>query len=307
MSEALPSHLVAIEDLDRGHVDAILARAEAIDAGRRFDCAPGPLVSLFFESSTRTRLSFESAANGLGLRVHHLDVARSSTSKGESLVDTIRTVDALRPGFLVLRHGSAGAAALAWRHTAASVVNAGDGSHEHPTQALLDAFTIRERFGRVEGLRVAIVGDVLHSRVARSNVRLLTMLGAEVVFVGPTFLVPAGLASLGARVAHDLDAELAHVDVLYLLRIQHERQRAGALPSPAAYLAHYGLTSERLARLRPDAVVMHPGPVNRGVEITDEALAAPRSLVQRQVEAGVLVRMAVLSLLPGRAGREAAA
>ena len=264
------------------------------------------VVTLFFEDSTRTRLSFETAAKRLSADTMTFPTSTSSVKKGESLRDTVETITAMGVDAVVVRHGSAGVPWQVARWTDAAVVNAGDGWHEHPTQALLDCYTIREARGGkgtpdvekvFRGLRVAIVGDVAHSRVARSNVLAFAALGADVTLVAPPTLLPPSLVGWPVAVSHDLDSVLAHVDVVYLLRIQRERTSEALLPSLREYTARYGLTRDRARLLRPDAVVMHPGPMNRGVEIAAEVADLPSSVVTRQVANGVAVRMAVLFLL----------
>jgi len=252
------------------------------------------VANLFFEGSTRTRLSFERAAKALGADVLNFTAQTSSVAKGETLVDTARNVEALGVATLVIRHPVSGAAYLASRHVQCAVVNAGDGTHEHPSQALLDAFTLHERWGSLEGRTVAIVGDVLHSRVARSNLYCLKALGARVVFAGPPTLMPVGLEELGGKVAPSLDAALEEADAVMMLRVQGERQTAGYVPSVREYARLYGLSAERASRLRPGALVMHPGPVNRGVEISPEVADGPSNVILAQVSHGVAVRMAIL-------------
>jgi aspartate carbamoyltransferase catalytic subunit len=292
-------HLLGIRDLTRGELEAILARAAEF---KRHPPADAPLkgrrlLTFFAEASTRTRTSFGIAARSLGAEVVDLSPAGSSLSKGESLRDTAQTIDALGVDVAVVRHPASGAPHLVAGAIRGSVVNAGDGSNEHPTQALLDLFTIRERLGRLDGLRIALVGDILHSRVARSNLWAHRLLGNSVTLVGPATLIPRGIESAGAAVSHDLDGALESHDVIVMLRLQLERQRAGLFPSTGEYSSLFGLTRERLARLRKDAIVMHPGPMNRGWEIASESADAPQSAVLEQVRNGVFVRMAVLSLL----------
>ncbi len=262
------------------------------------------VVSLFFEDSTRTRLSFETAAKRLSADVMTFPVASSSVNKGESVRDTIETVDAMGIDALVVRHRCAGVPHQIAGWTSASVINAGDGAHEHPTQALLDAFTMRQHFGSVAGLRVAIVGDVRHSRVARSNVALLASLGAEITLVAPSTLLPATLDGWPVTVSTSLDEVLGVVDVVYLLRMQTERMREHLVPSLREYRMRFGLTSERAALMKPGAVIMHPGPMNRGVEIGGEVAELPNALVVDQVRNGVAVRMAVLFWLLGSGGHQ---
>lgn len=260
------------------------------------------VVNLFHEPSTRTRNSFELAARRLGAEVINMGAAGSSLQKGESLIDTGRTLDAMGADFIVIRHAAALAPHQVARAVAASVVNAGDGAHEHPTQALLDLLTLQEAFGGVRGLHVVMVGDILHSRVARSNLWGLTRLGARVTLVGPPTLVPAAFEVLGARTAHRLDPLLPQADVLYMLRIQHERQHGAPFPSLEEYRELYALDTRRLAILPRHARILHPGPANLGVEITEEVVADPRALIHDQVRAGVAVRMAVLEILAERRG-----
>jgi aspartate carbamoyltransferase catalytic subunit len=255
------------------------------------------VVNLFFESSTRTRFSFETAEKWLSADSLNFAPTGSSVEKGESLLDTARNLEAMSPDLIVIRHASPGVPHFLARNLKAGVVNAGDGAHEHPTQALLDALTIRRHFGRIEGLRVAMVGDIAHSRVVRSNVWLLTKLGATVVVCAPPTLMPPRITEMGVEATTDFDAALAGADVVMMLRMQLERQGSSLFPSSREYFKRYGLTSARLARARPEAVVMHPGPMNRGVEISSEVADSPRSLILEQVSNGVAVRMAVIYLL----------
>jgi aspartate carbamoyltransferase catalytic subunit len=261
------------------------------------------VASLFYEDSTRTRLSFETAAKGLGADTMTFSVSTSSVKKGESLLDTVQTIEAMGVDAIVVRHAAAGAAHRVASWTDASVVNAGDGRHEHPTQALLDAFTLRRHRGpSLDGCRVAIVGDISNSRVARSNVVALRALGCDVTLVGPPTLMPTRLDGWPVTVSYDLDDVLPDVDVVYLLRIQRERISDACFPSIREYAARWGLTAERAARLKPDTLVMHPGPMNRGVEIAAEVADSARSLVTEQVANGVAVRMAVFWALLGSGG-----
>jgi len=260
-------------------------------------------VSLFYEDSTRTRLSFETAAKRLGADTMTFSVSTSSVKKGESLLDTVQTIEAMGIDAIVCRHGAAGAPNRVAQWSTAHVVNAGDGRHEHPTQALLDAFTLRRHRGpSLDGCRIAIVGDIRNSRVARSNVKAFDALGCELTLVGPPTLMPERLDGWPVRVAHDLDDVLADVDVVYLLRIQRERIDAALFPTIREYAQRWGLTTERAARLKPDTLVMHPGPMNRGVEIAGEVADSERSLVTEQVANGIAVRMAVLWTLLGSGG-----
>ncbi|MGH9170341.1 MAG: aspartate carbamoyltransferase catalytic subunit [Acidimicrobiales bacterium] len=309
-------HLVSVADLDRDEMLGIFRLADAFKevAGRPINKVPAlrgkTVATMFFESSTRTRLSFETAAKRLSADVMTFTPATSSLDKGESLRDTIETVDAMGIDALVVRHRSAGVPEMVKRWTSASVVNGGDGQHEHPTQALLDCYTIREALaGRggeppddLRGLRVGIVGDVRHSRVARSDVLAMTALGAEVVLVGPRTLLPPSLEGWPVKATADFDGTLGGLDVVYMLRIQKERTDAALLPSLDEYHLRFGLTRERAARLSPDTLVMHPGPMNRGVEIAHEAAELPSALVTKQVRNGVLIRMAILFHLLGAGG-----
>lgn len=256
-------------------------------------------VNLFFEPSTRTRTSFELAAKRLSTDVINFSVPTSSVVKGESLIDTALTVQALGADFIIIRHSSSGVPHLLAKKLRASVINAGDGTNEHPTQALLDAFTIREKKGKIKGLKIAIVGDITHSRVAKSNIYCLKKLGAKVRLIGPPTLIPNEIKGMGIDIFHDMEAGLKDVDVLMTLRIQLERQGKGFFPSTEEYSRNWGLTSERLSLAKDDAVVMHPGPMNRGIEITSEVADGPNSLILDQVTNGLAVRMAVMYLLEG--------
>jgi len=297
-------HLLAIAPLQRQEIESLLDLGnEYVDLNRQVqkkrDTLRGrTLINLFFEPSTRTQSSFELAGKRLGADVMNMSVAQSSVRKGETLIDTATTLNAMRPDIIVIRHQDSGAVALLADKVSCSVVNAGDGAHEHPTQALLDALTIRRRMKRVEGLTIAICGDILHSRVARSNVHLLTKLGAHVRLVAPRTLMPVGAATWGAEVFHDMRAGIKDADIVMMLRVQMERMTGSFLPSQREYFHFYGLDREKLALAKPGALVMHPGPMNRGVEI-DSAIAddVERSLIHEQVEMGVAVRMAVLDAL----------
>jgi aspartate carbamoyltransferase catalytic subunit len=258
------------------------------------------VVMLFFEPSTRTTTSFTLAARRLSADVVGFSLSGSSTVKGETLIDTARNIEAMGVDIVVIRHGASGAPHLLARHVDASVVNAGDGAHEHPTQGLLDLFTIREKKKTFEGLKVAIVGDIAHSRVARSNIFGLRTLGAEVVVCGPPTLIPGHITELGVTVSRDFDEIVPEVDVIYMLRIQRERLEGPVLPSIGEYTRFFGLTLERERRMKPDALVMHPGPVNRGMEIDPEVADGARSVILEQVTNGVAVRMAVLSMVVGK-------
>jgi len=296
-------HLLGLEEYSAEEITRVLDLAEEFRAiatrndGPRDDLRGKAVVNLFFEPSTRTRTSFELAERRLGATVVNFDVATSSVAKDETLVDTARNIEAMGIDVVVMRHGCSGAPQLLARSIAACVVNAGDGQHEHPTQGLLDIFTIRQKLGRIAGLKVAIVGDIAHSRVARSDLHGLTKLGAEVYFVGPTTLVPRAFASLGAKVCHDLDAVLPEMDVINMLRIQTERLDEQPFPSVREYSRLFGLDAARMRRAKRDVVVMHPGPINRGVEMTPEVADGSRSVILEQVTNGVAVRMAVLALV----------
>lgn len=300
-------HLLGIEGLEPFEIEDLLDRADDyVEIGRRTKKKLGLLagltqINLFFESSTRTRTSFELAGKRLGADVVNMSVGTSSIKKGETLIDTAMTLNAMHPDVLVVRHHESGAVALLARHVRCAVINAGDGSHEHPTQALLDALTIRRRKGRIGGLTVAICGDLLHSRVARSNILLLLALGANVRLVGPPTLLLQHVECWGVEVHTDMRRGLVGADVVMMLRLQTERMQGGYVPSVREYFRYYGLTWDKLAAARPDALVMHPGPMNRGVEI-DGVVAddIDRSAVLDQVEMGVAVRMAVLDALTRR-------
>ena len=296
-------HLLGIEGLSRPDIVALLNLAEdAIEVSRQVEKKRSNLrgrtqINLFYEASTRTQASFEIAGKRLGADVMNMSVAQSSEKKGETLIDTAMTLNAMRPDIIVVRHSQAGAAHLLARKVDCSVVNAGDGAHEHPTQALLDALTIRRNKGRIEGLIVAICGDVLHSRVARSNILLLGAMGARLRVVGPSTLVPRSLERLGVEVHNDMARGLDGADIVMMLRLQRERMSGALVPSSREYFHFFGLDEEKLARAAPDALVMHPGPMNRGVEIDSSVADGPRSLIREQVEMGVAVRMAVLEAL----------
>jgi aspartate carbamoyltransferase catalytic subunit len=307
-THAFPApHFLSIADLNRPQVIQLLDLAEAFVAlnrqtSKKLDLLKGrTLMNLFFENSTRTQSSFELAGKRLGADVVNMSPRQSSMTKGETLIDTAVTLNAMRPDLLVVRHASSGAAALLAQKVGCSVINAGDGQHEHPTQALLDALAIRHAFGKVEGLTVAICGDVMHSRVARSNVLMLGMLGAQVRLVGPPTLMPAGADRWGVEVFHDMRKGIAGADVVMMLRLQLERMQGALVPSTREYFRFYGLDREKLAMAAKGAKVMHPGPMNRGVEIDSEVADDPKiSLIQNQVEMGVAARMAVLASLAAR-------
>jgi len=302
-------HLLSIADLDRVEAEALLDRAETFvpfveSRVKKSDVLRGrTLINLFFENSTRTQSSFELAGKRMSADVVNMSVRQSSVSKGETLIDTAATLNAMNPDILVVRHASSGAAQLLARKVDCAVINAGDGAHEHPTQALLDALAIRRRLGAVEGVTVAICGDILHSRVARSNVALLSLLGARVRLIGPPTLLPAGVDGWGAEVFTDMRAGLAGADVVMMLRLQLERMQGAFTPSPREYFWFYGLDGEKLALAKPGALVMHPGPMNRGVEIDSSVADDPSvSLIETQVGMGVALRMAVLESLAAREG-----
>jgi aspartate carbamoyltransferase catalytic subunit len=304
-------HLLGIGELSPDEIVLILDTAEAMQEIARRPIKKVPtlrgrtVVNLFFEPSTRTRTSFEVAEKRLSADTLNVAIATSSVVKGETLVDTALNLEAMSPDMIVLRHASSGACHLLSRICRSRIINAGDGMHEHPTQALLDAFTIRQHKGHIRGLKVAIVGDLLHSRVLRSNVLLLTRLGAEVWLCGPPTLVPPGVERLGVHVTPDVDEAVRDADVIMMLRIQLERMQGAFFPSLREYFTVFGMTEERVQRARPDAIIMHPGPMNRGVEIASEVADGPYSVILEQVANGVAVRMAVLYLLAGGAEHEA--
>ena len=301
-------HLLGIRELSADEINHLLDTAETFSDVSRREIKKVPalrgrtIINLFFEPSTRTRTSFEIAAKRLSADAINISVATSSVTKGETLLDTARNLEAMAPDCIVVRHSMAGAPHHLARMCDAPIVNAGDGSHEHPTQALLDALTIREYKGSIKGLNVAIIGDILHSRVARSNIYLLTKLGANVRVAGPGTLVPTEFADLvehGLRVEKTIEAAIEGADVVMVLRVQRERQDAAFFPSMREYAIHYGLHPNHLERAAPEAIVMHPGPINRGIEISSEIADSSRSLILDQVGNGVAVRMAVLYLLAG--------
>jgi aspartate carbamoyltransferase catalytic subunit len=301
-------HLLGIEDLSAAEIDLVLQTASAMKevgtrAIKKVPTLRGrTIVNLFFESSTRTRMSFELAEKRLSADTLGMTTVGSSVAKGETLIDTARTLEAMSPDMIVIRHASSGAPHQLARICRASIVNAGDGTHEHPTQALLDAFTILERKGRLAGLKVAIVGDLLHSRVFRSNMLLLTKMGAEVRACAPPTLAPPGLAARGVHLTSSLAEAVRGADVIMMLRLQLERMRGLYLPSMREYFTLFGLTPRTLDGAAPDVIVMHPGPMNRGVEIDSEVADGPWSVILDQVANGVAVRMAVLYLLAGDEG-----
>jgi aspartate carbamoyltransferase catalytic subunit len=306
-------HLIAVTDLERADIERLLDTAQGFESVMERDVKKVPtlrgrtVMNVFFESSTRTSSSFELAAKRLSADTMSLKASGSSVDKGESLKDTILTLSAYDPDVIVIRHAQVGAPQLVTRYTDAHVVNAGDGKHQHPTQSLLDLYTIKRELGEVDGLHVAIVGDIMHSRVARSNIQALTMMGAHVTLVGPPPLIPRGISAMGVDISHDIGA-IADADVIYVLRMQRERMLEGAnyVPNLREYAALWGITPERV---RSSQLVMHPGPMNRGVEIAPEVADAANSKVIDQVRSGLVVRMAVLYDLltePAPAGSEAA-
>ncbi|HXS97029.1 MAG TPA: aspartate carbamoyltransferase catalytic subunit [Candidatus Limnocylindrales bacterium] len=298
--------LLGIEELDRAEIDAILTRARDFQplqsqSLKKLDTLRGKMiVNLFFEASTRTRTSFEIAAKRLSADAISITASGSSVSKGESLVDTLNTLAAMRPDAIVMRHAASGAPHFLARHLPTPIINAGDGTHEHPTQALLDARTILDRRQTLEGLRVAIIGDIAHSRVARSNVHLLSKFGTQIVLCGPASLLPKELAQLapGVTLTTDIREAIKDADVIMMLRVQLERQHEAAFPA-SEYFKFYGLRLEHLDQARPDAIVMHPGPINRGRELSSEVADFQRSVILNQVENGIAVRMAVLEKVIG--------
>jgi len=306
-------HLLGIEGLSKPEILDLLDRAEAyVDIqrqknGRRDTLAGRTQINLFFENSTRTQSSFELAGKRLGADVMNMAVSQSSVKKGETLIDTAMTLNAMNPDVIVVRHHASGAVALLAQKVDCSVVNAGDGSHEHPTQALLDALTIRRHKGKIERLTVAICGDVAHSRVARSNILLLTALDARVRLVGPSTLVPGAFRDMGLEVTTSMKEGLKDADIVMMLRLQRERMQGSFVPSVREYFRYWGLDEEKLAYAKPDALVMHPGPMNRGVEIDPAVADGPQSLIREQVEMGVAVRMAVLEAVVGGRGNGAEA
>jgi len=301
-------HLLDIQSLTAEEIVTVLDTALAFKAvgERAIKKVPAlrgkTVVNLFVEPSTRTRISFELAAQRLTADIINFSAEASSLKKGETLKDTARNLEALNADIIVMRHSASGAPHFLARFLRASVVNAGDGAHEHPTQALLDTFTVREKKGKVAGLNVTILGDILYSRVARSNIWALTKLGAKVTLCGPATLVPKVFERMGCRVTYNVEEAIADADVINLLRIQHERQRKTMFPSIGEYTSLFGLTKARLARTKPEALIMHPGPINRGVEIDSEIADSKRSVILDQVTNGLAVRMAVLFLINGGKG-----
>lgn len=300
-------HLLGLEDLSREEILAILDTAASFAEVSARDRKKVPALTgrvvfnLFFENSTRTRTSFSLAAKRLSADVQDFTASSSSLSKGESFIDTARNLEAMGADVMIVRHSTPGAPHLLAQHVGCSIINAGDGAHEHPTQALLDMMTIRQRKGSLDGLTVGLVGDIAHSRVARSNIWGLQTLGAKVILCGPPTLVPARMAQLGCEIAHNLDEILPRLDVVNVLRIQFERDQRSVFPSVSEYFRLYGMTQERMARGKPDLLLLAPGPINRGVELTPEVADGPNSAILEQVTNGLAVRMAVLYLLSGTA------
>jgi aspartate carbamoyltransferase catalytic subunit len=295
--------LLDIENLSREEIELILSTAQTFKeiSTREIKKVPAlrgkTLVNLFYEPSTRTRMSFEVAAKRLSLDVINVSTETSSVKKGETLIDTGKNIEALKVDIMVVRHNYSGAAAMLARHVRASVVNAGDGWHEHPTQALLDIFTLKEKLGKIEGLNVSIIGDIAHSRVARSNIWGLTKLGAKVTVCAPAVLIPAAVEEMGVVVTHHVDDALASADAVNVLRMQFERDSREAFPQQLEYFKNYGVTEERLAKAKKGIIVMHPGPINRGIEIASAVADGPNSVILEQVTNGIAVRMAVLYLV----------
>jgi aspartate carbamoyltransferase catalytic subunit len=298
-------HLLGLEEMSKEEILLILQTAASFKeiftrTVKKVPTLRGKtVVNLFFENSTRTRTSFELAAKRLSADVINFAMATSSVSKGETLLDTARTIEAMGADYIVMRHGSSGAPWYLSQRVKASVLNAGDGTHEHPTQGLLDAYTIQEKKGRFEGLKVVIVGDIVHSRVARSDIWALTKLGAQVAIVGPRTLIPPSFHKLGVQIHYDLKEAIRDADVINLLRIQLERQQSNLFPSIREYRLLYQINEQRLSLAKPDVLIMHPGPINRGVEISQGVADGPHSVINEQVTNGVAVRMAVLFLLAG--------
>jgi len=306
-------HLLGIEHLELDEIQLILDTAESLAEISQREIKKVPtlrgktVVNFFVEPSTRTRSSFELAEKRLSADSLNFSTTDSSFAKGETLLDTARNLEAMAPDFIVIRHKEAGAPHFLARHCGSSIINAGDGAHEHPTQALLDAYTIRQRKKKFKGLKVAIIGDILHSRVARSNILLLNRLGAKVTVCGPPTLIPRGVQEMGCRVTFRMDEAVEGMDVVMILRVQLERMQSGFFPTLREYATLFGLNSHRFGRAASDAIVMHPGPMNRGVEITSDVADGNSSVILEQVTNGVAVRMAVLYLLSGGGEREAAA
>jgi aspartate carbamoyltransferase catalytic subunit len=295
--------LLGLEDLSKEEIELILTTAESFKEVTTREIKKVPalrgktVVNLFYEPSTRTRVSFEIAAKRLSADVINIAAETSSVKKGETLTDTGRNIQALKADIIVVRHNCSGAAAMLARHVNISVINAGDGWHEHPTQALLDIFTLKEKLGRIQGLNVSIVGDIAHSRVARSNIWGLTKLGAKVLVCAPAILIPPGIEEMGAQVTHDIDEALKKADAVNVLRMQFERDTQSAFPEQLEYFKNFGITQERLEKAKKNIIVMHPGPINRGIEISSEVADGLNSVILEQVTNGIAVRMSVLFLV----------
>ena len=295
--------LLGLEDLSRKEIELILSTAESFKevSSREIKKVPAlrgkTVVNLFYEPSTRTRVSFEVAAKRLSADVINISTETSSIKKGETLIDTGKNIQALNADIIVVRHNSSGAASMLARHIDISVVNAGDGWHEHPTQALLDIFTLKEKLNKIEGLSIAIVGDIAHSRVARSNIWGLTKLGAKVIVCAPKMLIPPGIEKMGAHVTYDIDKALREADAVNVLRMQFERDEGAVFPEQLEYFKNFGITRERLRKAKKKIIVMHPGPLNRGIEISSEVADGENSVILEQVTNGIAVRMAVLFLV----------
>jgi len=295
--------LLGLEELSREELEFILSTAESFKevSTREIKKVPAlrgkTVVNLFYEPSTRTRVSFEVAAKRLSADVINIATETSSVKKGETLIDTGRNIEALKADIIVMRHNYSGAAAMLARHVNLSVVNAGDGWHEHPTQALLDIFTLKEKLGKIDGIKVSIIGDIAHSRVARSNIWGLTKLGAKVTVCAPKMLIPPGIEEMGAQVTDDIDKALNNADAVNVLRMQFERDESNAFPQQLEYFKNYGITEERLEKAKKNIVVMHPGPINRGIEMSSEVADGANSVILEQVTNGIAVRMSVLFLV----------
>jgi aspartate carbamoyltransferase catalytic subunit len=297
--------LLGLDDLNKEEIELLLATAESFKevSSREIKKVPAlrgkTVVNLFYEPSTRTRVSFEIAAKRLSADVINIASETSSVRKGETLIDTGKNIEALKVDIIVIRHNYSGAAAMLARNVHASVINAGDGWHEHPTQALLDIFTLKEKLGRIEGLNVSIVGDIAHSRVARSNIWGLTKLGAKVMICAPKILIPPAIEEMGVKVTSDIDEALHNADAVNVLRMQFERDEGNAFPQQLEYFKHFGITAERLERAKKDVIIMHPGPLNRGIEISSDIADGKNSVILEQVTNGIAVRMAALFLAAG--------
>ncbi|MBU3934008.1 MAG: aspartate carbamoyltransferase catalytic subunit [Candidatus Omnitrophica bacterium] len=295
--------LLGLEDLSRKEIELILSTAESFKevSSREIKKVPAlrgkTVVNLFYEPSTRTRVSFEVAAKRLSADVINISTETSSIKKGETLIDTGKNIQALNADIIVVRHNASGAASMLARHVDISVVNAGDGWHEHPTQALLDIFTLKEKLDKIEGLNISIVGDIAHSRVARSNIWGLTKLGAKVIVCAPKTLIPPGIEKMGAQVTYDIDKALREADAVNVLRMQFERDEGAVFPEQLEYFRNFGITRERLRKAKKKIIVMHPGPLNRGIEISSEVADGENSVILEQVTNGIAVRMAVLFLV----------